>query len=249
MALLALERVWLEFPIHNVDSQSLRSRLVNLGTGGRLKREASRLVVATALEEVSLHLEHGDRIGLIGRNGAGKTTLLKVLAGVYEPTRGRVRREGRISALFDVSLGMDEDSTGWENVRRAGLLLGLSPAQIRAICPEVEAFSELGDYLEMPLRTYSAGMRMRLAFAVATSVEPEILLIDEVIGAGDAHFVEKAKRRTAELVQKSSIIVLASHSDAFIREFCNKALLLERGRTRAFGPVDDVLSEYAAATG
>ena len=218
--------------------------MVHMGTGGRLKMEAARVILVSALDGVTLRICDGDRIGLVGRNGAGKTTLLKIMAGIYEPTQGSVVRQGRVSSLLDLSLGMEEDATGYENIFRAGLMFGLKKRETLEFVPAIEEFTELGDYLSMPLRTYSSGMRMRLAFAVATSIRPEILLIDEVIGAGDAMFVAKANKRTEELVADSNILVLASHAADVIRKFCNRAVLLERGRIVCVGDVDDVLKTY-----
>jgi len=215
-----------------------------MGTGGRLKMEAARVILVSALDGVTLRICDGDRIGLVGRNGAGKTTLLKIMAGIYEPTQGSVVRQGRVSSLLDLSLGMEEDATGYENIFRAGLMFGLKKREMVEFVPAIEKFTELGDYLSMPLRTYSSGMRMRLAFAVATSISPEILLIDEVIGAGDAMFVAKANKRTEELVADSNILVIASHAADVIRKFCNRAVLLERGRVACVGDVDDVLKIY-----
>lgn len=199
---------------------------------------------AQVLRGVSLEVPDGACVVVVGRNGAGKTTLLRVLAGVYEPTTGRINREGRVSPLFDVALGMNPEATGYENIRIRGLFLGMDRAEIESRIREIADFSELGAELERPMRTYSSGMTLRLAFAISTSVMPEILLMDEWIGVGDANFLAKAQERLEGLVRGSSIMVLASHADDIVRRLCNKAMLLEGGRLLAFGAVDEVLERY-----
>ncbi|MCH8858800.1 MAG: ABC transporter ATP-binding protein, partial [Proteobacteria bacterium] len=228
-------------------SRSLKKTLMRMGSGGRISRDAGDRVCVQALRDVSLHIDHGERVGIIGSNGAGKTTLLRVLAGIYEPTRGVVRHEGHISPLFDTTLGMDTEATGYENIVLGGLFLGLSPREIRGRTDEIAEFTELGDYLSVPVRTYSTGMMLRLAFAVSTCIDPEILLMDEWIGVGDAHFLEKAERRMERLVGQSRILVIASHSDALIKRLCNKVVLLDHGEVKAIGLVADVLDRYNAA--
>jgi len=237
-----LEGVQVSFPIYNSAGRSLRHHLMGASTGGRVGADSQQRVVVEALSDISLSLSHGDRVGLIGHNGAGKTTLLRVIAGIYAPWQGRVEVTGRVAPLFDVSLGIDMESTGYENIRLRGLYLGLTRAQIEARTPAIAEFTELGPFLQMPVRTYSAGMLARLAFAVSTSIDPEILLLDEGIAAGDAAFMEKANKRLHEFIEMSGIMVLASHSDQLIKLFCNKALLMERGRILRFGPVDEVLA-------
>ena len=196
-----------------------------------------------ALDDVSLRFEHGDRVGVTGHNGAGKTTLLRVLAGVYEPTRGRVRRRGRTASLLDVSDRMSPQATGYENVMVRGLHLGLTPAEVRERSAEIAAFTELGDYLALPVHTYSSGMRFRLAFAVCTCFEPEILLMDEWLGVSDRGFVDKAERRLDEFVRGAGIVVLASQDAGLVERVCSTALRLEAGRVVAEGAVRDVLAE------
>ena len=241
---LELAGVTVDFPVYSADARSLKNNLLRKSTGGRIGRDTARRLSVRALEDVNVALARGDRIGLIGANGAGKTTLLRILAGVYEPTFGRVHRRGRIASLFDITLGLHPDATGYENITVRGLLLGLTPAEIREHRTDIAAFTELGDYLALPVHTYSSGMMLRLAFAVSTAMEPEILLMDEWIGVGDAAFVEKAERRLESLVSRAGILVLASHNSALLERVCTKAALLDSGRVRAFGPVDDVLQEY-----
>jgi ABC-2 type transport system ATP-binding protein/lipopolysaccharide transport system ATP-binding protein len=171
------------------------------------------------------------------------------MAGIYPPTAGTLSREGKVVPLLDISHGMDENSTGMQNIRLRGLLLGMTDAEVREKQREIAEFSELGDYLDLPLRTYSSGMRVRLAFAVSTAVDAEILLLDEVMGVGDASFMHKAEARLEQLHGRAEIVVLAMHSNKEIRKVCNKALWMERGRVRAFGDVEEVVSQYAAAVG
>lgn len=248
MALIALRDVSVEFPIYQGGSRSLKKALLRAGTGGGLARDAANRLCVRALDRLSLDIRHGDRVGIIGANGAGKTTLLRVLAGVYEPTSGQIHTEGAIAPLFDVGLGLNPDATGYDNIYLRGLYMGLPPKVIRSHIAEVAEFSELGDYLSMPVRTYSAGMTLRLAFGAATCIDPEILLMDEWLLAGDAHFLDKARRRLEAFVSRSSILVLASHSEAIMREWCNKAIYLQQGRVEGYGPIDEVIELYHQAT-
>lgn len=244
MASIALRDVSVEFPIYQGSSRSLKKALLRAGTGGGIARDAANRVCVKALNNVTLDIEHGDRVGIIGANGAGKTTLLRVLAGVYEPTNGMISTQGHIAPLFDVGLGLNPDATGYDNIYLRGLYMGLPPKVIRSHIAEVAAFSELGDYLSMPVRTYSAGMTLRLAFGAATCIDPEILLMDEWLLAGDAHFLDKARQRLEAFVSRSSILVLASHSEPILKEWCNKAIYLRQGRVEAFGSIDNVLALY-----
>lgn len=210
--------------------------------------EAKSAPIVHALSGVSVRLEVGDRVGLVGPNGAGKSTLMRVLAGIYEPDEGRVVVDGKIAALLNVNLGFNGDFTGRENLRLRGMYMGLRKTEIDALAPEIAEFTELGDYLDMPVRTFSSGMQMRLALGMATAMKPDILLMDEWILAGDAHFMEKAKARVSAFVQQARILVLASHSVDVIRAWCNKALYLHAGNVQTFGPVDKVLSIYNEAS-
>ena len=244
MARLQVDKVSVQFPIYNANARSLKTRLMHLTTGGRIGRDAGNRVCVEALSEVTLSFEHGDRIALVGHNGAGKTTLLRVLSGIYEPTRGAVYCEGRVVSLFDMSLGMNLEATGIENIVLRGRFLGLSANKIRERLTDIAAFTELGDYLAMPVRTYSTGMVVRLAFAVCTSIEPEIMLMDEWIGAGDVAFLEKAKARLDDFIGRAGILVVASHSPALLEANCNKGVLMHAGRIEAFGPISDILHTY-----
>ena len=247
MASLRLESVTIEFPVYSASTRSLKKRLLHHGTGGRIGRDVGNRLCVRALDEVSLTFEHGDRVGLVGRNGAGKTTLLRVLAGAYEPTRGHVRRRGRTASLLNVSLGIDPEATGYENIMTRGLFLGLMPEQVRERMDEIAAFTELGDYLAMPMHTYSSGMRLRLAFAVCTCFEPEILLMDEWLSVGDRAFVEKARRRLEEFVDRAGILVLASQNTALLERICATGVVLDAGKVKARGPIGEVLRESREA--
>lgn len=241
---LHLENVSINIPVYGID-KSFRAALLN-SVGGTLKKQ-NDFVVIEALKNINLKLESGDRLGLIGHNGAGKTTLLSVMAGIYKPAGGRISHHGRITSLFNLSLGMDPVDTGIDNIKTIGLYLGLTKQEITSAIDNIVEFTELGDYINLPVRTYSAGMIARLTFAVATSLEPDILLMDEAIGAGDSAFASKAKQRLDNFFGKIGIMVLASHSNELIRKMCNKALLLEKGKIIAFGTVDEVFNQYCTA--
>jgi ABC-2 type transport system ATP-binding protein len=242
VASITLTDVSVEIPVFDVSTTSLR-KLV-LGTvGGKFDR-AGRQVLVSALRNVNFEARDSDRVALIGRNGSGKSTLLRVLSDVYPPTRGSVEVIGRVSPMFDASLGMSADATGMENIRICGMLWGLNKEQIAQSIDDILEFTELGEYMNVPVRTYSLGMLMRLAFAIATLREPEILLLDEVIGVGDAVFFQKAYARLKSKVRQSRILVIASHSEQIIRDLCNKAIWLQNGMLAEFGDVDRVFAAY-----
>jgi len=245
MAEITLKNVTADFPIYG-NRVSLRNVLFGRVVGGVLRRpsETGNRVVVRALDNVSLTINHGDQLGLIGHNGAGKSTLLRVLAGIYEPSLGSITIDGDISPLFDISPGLDLDDSGYENIVTCALLLGMSRDEIERKMPEIAAFTELSDYLSLPARTYSSGMLVRLGFAIATAIDPEILLLDEGLGAGDARFATRAAKRVEAMIERSSIMVLASHSDELIRQMCNRVILLDHGRVLADGPTTDVLDMY-----
>ena len=243
-ASIHVESITVDFPVYNANMRSIKNRFIYHGTGGRVGRYAGNRLTVRALDDVSLSLEHGDRVGVIGHNGAGKTTLLRVMAGVYEPVKGHVSRFGRTASLLNVSLGIDESATGYENIMTRGLLLGLAPEEVRERTAEIAEFTELGDYLAMPAHTYSAGMRFRLGFAVCTCFEPEILLMDEWLSVGDRHFVEKARRRLEEFVERAGILVLASQNASLLERVCTKGVLLDAGKVKGMGPIAEVLRDY-----
>jgi len=245
MALVRLNNVTLQYPIYSPQSQSVRAHLFST-LGGRID-SSHRVRVVQALRDVSFELNDGDSLGLVGHNGAGKTTMLRLISGIYEPTVGQVTVQGKLSTYVDITLGMDPEASGWDNIILRAAFLGLTFAEARAKSPEIAEFSELGEFLDMPVRTYSAGMFMRLAFAVTTTVQPEIMVMDEMIGAGDAAFLEKAMARARSLLAKTKIVVLATHSTDIMRLFCNKAAWLEKGQLVSFGPIDQVLEQYQRA--
>lgn len=237
--------VWnaaVDFPIFDAKSRSLKKRMLGK-TGGKIGTD-SKVPIIEALRDVNLSLRHGDRVALVGHNGAGKSTLLRLLSGIYEPTRGNARVHGKVAPVFDLGVGMDPEISGYENIIIRGLFLGMTRKQMEARMDEIAEFTELGDYLSMPLRTYSTGMRVRLALGVVTSIDPEILVLDEGIGAVDADFMEKAKERLNDLVKRSGMLVFASHSDEFLVELCNSAIWMEKGQIKEEGPLRQVLTHY-----
>lgn len=246
MASILLKSVSVDFPIYNINARSFKKELLKLTTGGILKSKERTCVVIKALDDISFELKHGDRLALIGHNGAGKSTLLKTLAKIYEPTSGMIQFNGHTVPLFDLTLGFNQESTGYENIILRGLILGMSRKEIKAKMDEIVAFTELGHYLSMPIRTYSAGMQLRLAFAVTLTMRPEILLMDELIGVGDAKFMEKSEQQLKKLLDDSSIIILASHSEPVVKSICNKAILLEHGKIKYFGDVTRAFEFYHA---
>jgi ABC-type polysaccharide/polyol phosphate transport system ATPase subunit len=244
MAFLRLRNLSVEFPMYQGSSRSLKKILVATTTQGNLARDATDRINVRALNDVTLDIEDGDRVGLIGANGAGKTTLLRVLAGIYFPTRGQVYSSGKISAVLDVSLGLNPEATGRENIILRGMYMNIHPREMRSRIEEIADFTELGPYLDMPARTYSAGMMVRLGFAVSTCIPPEILLMDEWLSAGDARFLDKAQRRMEQFVGSSSILVLASHSADLLRKWCNRGIFVREGRIAAHGEINDVIATY-----
>ncbi len=236
----------IDFPIFDAKSRSLKKSFLGKA-GGSIGRNDSNVVVIEALRDVTMTLKHGDRIGLVGHNGAGKSTLLRLLSGIYEPTRGSATVRGRVAPVFDLGVGMDPEISGYENIIIRGLFLGQTRKSMVAKMEEIVDFTELGEYISMPLRTYSTGMRVRLALGVVTSIDPEILLLDEGIGAVDAEFLRKAKNRLKALVERSGILVFASHSDEFLLQLCNSAMWVDHGTIRQHGAIRDILIAYKGA--
>jgi len=193
---------------------------------------------------VTLHIGDGERVGILGANGSGKSTLLRLLAGIYPPSAGRRHVRGRVASLFELALGFEMESTGWKNILYRGYLQGETARGIRAKAREIAEFSELGEFLDLPVRYYSAGMLVRLAFAIATSLEPEILLVDEVLGAGDLAFQVKAQQRLRALMRQARILVVVSHDLQALPRLCSRALWLSQGRIRHDGPVEEVIATY-----
>lgn len=243
MSTISLKNISLHFPIFNAHKFSLRNTLVNK-LGGQLATGDGSLKIVEALKNVSFEAHVGDRIGLIGHNGSGKSTLMRTIAGIYTPTSGVLKVKGKISTLFGTSIGSNEEMTGDENLFLGALLFGRSYRKAKENMEKLREFTELGDYLNLPLRTYSEGMKVRVGFAVATNFEPDILMIDEIFGAGDKDFAVKSQKRIEDLIEKSNTFLFASHSDDLIKRFCNKAILMSHGELKAFGDVKDVLKAY-----
>ncbi|CAB3776339.1 Vitamin B12 import ATP-binding protein BtuD [Paraburkholderia caffeinitolerans] len=226
------------FPIYENSHRSLKKAVLNLTTGGRIGQDAGRHAVVTALDTLSFSIHDGERVGLVGHNGSGKTTLLRTLSGVYAPVSGSLEMRGKVASLLDVSMGLDPDATGFENIYLRGILDGLKPATIRSKVDEIADFSELGEYLNLPVRTYSSGMMLRLAFAISTSVEADILIMDEWLSVGDADFSAKARKRLDVLVGNASILIVATHDPKLISRVCTRRIEMQHGRIVSDAPVE-----------
>lgn len=229
MPSITLDRCSLQLPIYGTINRSLKGAVMASATGGRIASASRHVTVVQALQDVSLEFRAGDRVGLVGHNGAGKTTLLRLIAGIYEPTDGRIEVQGRVSSFINLGMGMDLEATGRENILLCGLMFGMDIEDVRRLAPAIGEFSGLGDFLDMPVRTYSSGMTMRLVFSIVTSVPAEILVMDEWLSVGDADFVVHAEQRLQKLVDDASILVLASHDPAVIAKLCNVIVHLEHG--------------------
>lgn len=241
---IELDKVSVNFPVLD-HHRSFRRALVSKYTGGLISfDDGLKPVGVRALDGIDLKLTDGDRLGVVGHNGAGKSTLLRVLAGIYEPTSGALSISGRVFPLFTSYIGMDPEDNGFETIAKIGLFFGMTPQEIARKRDEIIEFSELGEFIFLPIRTYSTGMQMRLGFATATAIDPEILLLDEGLDSSDARFTLKIMRRLADLIERTSILVLVSHSEDLISRLCNKAILLDQGRIVNDGSVEPVLAEY-----
>lgn len=243
MSYIKAQNLVVEFPLFNNTHRSIKNAVLHATTGGKLAKYAGKTTGVRALDTLNFEIQKGDRVGLMGHNGSGKTTLLRVLAGAYEPTHGALYLKGRVASLLDISLGMDHDATGYENIFLRGIMMGLTPAEIREKTDEIAAFTELGEYLDMPVRTYSSGMQLRLAFAVSTSVQADIIVMDEWLSVGDAAFMAKASERLQKLVDGASILVIASHDPGLINKICNRAFRMEHGRiVEEFTPAEPAIN-------
>jgi ABC-type polysaccharide/polyol phosphate transport system ATPase subunit len=240
MARIELENVSLTFKVRQHGRISLKEFFVR----HLFRKSFNPLITVEALKDVSLSLREGDRLGIIGHNGAGKSTLMKLLAGIYPPTSGSRIVEGEISSLFDIALGFEADANGWENIRYRGYLQGETPTTIKPKMQPIAEFSELGHFLDMPVRYYSAGMMVRLAFSIATAIEPEILLVDEVLSAGDMAFQAKARQRMIDMMAKARLLVMISHDLGSIRNLCDRVVWMDHGRIRQCGPPEAVITAY-----
>jgi lipopolysaccharide transport system ATP-binding protein len=243
MARIELDKVDLTFRVRHRGRITLKEFLVRR----MFRRSVNPVIEVRALQDVSLQFHEGERVGIVGHNGAGKSTLLKVLAGIYPPSQGRRLVEGRISSLFEIALGFEMDASGWENISYRGYLQGETPRTIRAKLQPIADFTELGDFLNMPVRYYSAGMMVRLAFSIATAIEPEILLVDEVLSVGDMAFQEKARLRMQEMIAKAKLIVVVSHDLLNLAQLCDRAVWMDHGRVRQVGPIAEIINAYTAS--
>lgn len=230
MILVDAEDLVIEFPIYGAKSRSLKNTVLRAATGGAIAADAADRVFVRALDNLSFDMREGERIGLVGHNGSGKTTLLRALAGIYEPTAGSVEVRGRVASMLSITLGMDVDATGYENIFLRGMILGLRRREILDMIDEVCEFSELGEYIQMPMRTYSSGMTMRLMFAISTYMHADIILMDEWLSAGDKDFSEKAQDRLRKVVDRAKLLVIASHSTEVIAKTCTRVIHLEHGK-------------------
>ncbi len=240
MTLIQLDNVGLRFHVRRFGRISLKEYLLR----GLFRRSKQATFNVQALEGINLHIGEGDRLGIIGSNGAGKSTLLKLLAGVYPPTTGRRLVRGRISSLFDIALGFEPDASGWDNIMYRGYLQGETPRSIRPKMQPIADFSELGDFLNMSVRYYSTGMMVRLAFSIATAIQPEILIVDEILSAGDLAFQTKARQRMQELMSSARAVIVVSHDLESLRSLCDRAIWLDRGSIHRSGPTNEVIDAY-----
>jgi ABC-type polysaccharide/polyol phosphate transport system ATPase subunit len=240
MARIELEKVNLTFNVRKNTGLTLKEFVVR----GLFRQSVNPRMQVHALKDIDLRIDEGQRVGIIGHNGAGKSTILKLLAGIYPATRGRRTVEGKISSLFDIALGFEGDATGWENIRYRSYLQGETPKTVRGKIAAIAEFSELGDFLNMPVRYYSAGMSVRLAFSIATAIEPEILLVDEVLSVGDLAFQDKARGRMVDMMSKAKILVMVSHDLTSIKKLCQRVLWMDHGAVRADGPAEPIVTAY-----
>lgn len=244
MAHIRLKNASVVLPIYNSSARSLTNTLVSAATGGALTAQRGGHLSIEALKELNLEVKSGDRLGIIGHNGAGKSTLLRLFTGVFEPSSGTVERSGTISSLVDISLGINPENTGRENILLRGKLMGLSKKQINQKIDEIIEFSELGDYVNLPVRIYSSGMLLRLAFSVSTSMSADILIMDEWLSVGDGAFADRASKRLQDLVNQSEILVIASHNKELIEQTCNKVVWMEHGVMKKVGPTKEIVKDY-----
>jgi len=234
MSAISVKNLVVEFPIFGAGSRSLKYAVMRTATGGRLASDSNNQVIVRALDDISFDLREGDRVGLLGHNGSGKSTLLRVLAGAYKPTSGEVSVVGKVGSMISLTLGMDFEASGLENIQLRGALMGFRLKDMKSIAEDVIEFADLGDYIDMPMRTYSSGMAMRLAFALATAGTSDVILMDEWVSAGDAAFAERADIRLRKKLDRAKVMVLASHSEELIRRQCNVVMKLEHGRVVDF---------------
>ena len=243
-ALIDVAGVRVDFPLYHGTARSLKRTVFSTVSGGRMGNDSKQRVVVQALRDITFRLTSGDRLGLIGSNGAGKTTLLRTLAGIYEPALGRVRIQGSLNALLDPNLGMNPELTGRENIMLRGLYAGMSKPAIARLEADVHAFADLGDFVDLPVRIYSSGMVVRLGFALATAIKPQVLLMDEWFLAGDANFMDKARTRLEDMVRGAEILVLSTHMPGVVLDWCTRVIWMDQGRIIDDGAPTEVLERY-----
>lgn len=241
---ISLQNVCVDIPVFNSQGRSLKKTVIGIATGGKIGLTETGKTIIRSLNDINLDILPHERIGLIGHNGAGKSTLLRVLSRVYTPSSGKAIIEGKIGSLIDISLGIDGEATGIENIFLRAALLGIPKKEVERAMPEIIEFTQLGQFIEMPVRTYSTGMHMRLAFAVSTMISPDILLMDEWLSVGDEAFQHKAEERLNKLIERSNVLVIASHSRKLIERCCTRVLWLEHGRIKLDGHPDEVCPVY-----
>ena len=239
MSAVIAENVVVDFPIYGTRHRSFKSTVLRAATGGSLAQAGRDRVVIRALDGLTFKFSEGDRVGLLGHNGAGKSTLLRVVAGAYEPVSGSISVQGTITSMLSITLGIDYEATGYENIFLLGAVMGQSRQQMRERLDDICDFADLGEFIHIPLRTYSSGMVMRLAFAVATSTPADIVLMEEWLSVGDHDFAQKAQARLGAVLDKATILFLASHNEALIRKNCNWLLRLEHGKMVALEPIKE----------
>ncbi len=244
MASILLENASVQIPIYNSQNRSFKKTIMGLATGGKIGLSEKGVTIINSLQDINLRINDNERIGLLGHNGAGKSTLLRVFGKVYTPTSGKAEIRGNIGSLIDISLGIDPEATGIENIFLRGALLGIPKAKIEEELDNLIEFSELGEFITMPVRTYSSGMHMRLAFSVSTMIRPEILLMDEWLSVGDLRFQKKAEDRLSELIDNSNILVIATHSKSLVERCCNRVIWLEHGQIKMDGPAKEISKYY-----
>lgn len=241
---IELHNAGVVFPVFNAASLSLKNRVLSTVTGGMIERENSGLAHVKGLDSINIKISHGERVGLVGHNGAGKTTLLRLLSGIYAPTSGHAEIIGDCVSLININLGIDPEATGRENILLRGVMMGLKPKTIKEKIEDIIEFTGLGDFIDLPFRTYSTGMQLRLAFAVSTGVRPQILIMDEWLSTGDEEFKERADERMRDVVSSAEILILASHSHELLLNNCDRVVWLEHGKIKMDGKAEDVLNLY-----
>ena len=241
---IKLENVDIIFPVYNAANKSLKNRVLSTVTGGKIDREYDGVTLVKGLTDINLEFGTGERIGLVGHNGSGKTTLLRVLSGIYWPTSGKVKIYGDCVSLINIGLGIDQEATGRENIYLRAVMMGMKPKEIQEKIDDIIDFTGLGDFIDLPFRTYSSGMQLRLAFAVSTGVSPQILIMDEWLSTGDEEFRERANKRMSQVVGSAKMLILASHDRDLIQTNCNRVLWLEQGKVKMDGKPEQVLPEY-----